>query len=124
MNNSKLTSVTIPKSVTSIEQGAFYGTGLTSLMLLGVTSIGNYAFQNCTSLTSVTIPGGITNIGDSAFRDCTKLTSVTFLGLAMNANGIHNNAFLNLGDLRAKYLAGGPGTYTRPNGTSTTWTKK
>jgi len=43
----------------------------------GVTSIGDNAFWDCTSLTSVTIPNGVTSIGDDAFWDCTSLTSVT-----------------------------------------------
>ena len=43
----------------------------------GVKSIGNYAFENCTSLTSVTIPSSVTIIYDSAFEDCTSLTSIT-----------------------------------------------
>jgi len=42
-----------------------------------VTCIGNDAFDNCRSLTSVTIPDSVTSIGDSAFRYCTSLTSVT-----------------------------------------------
>ena len=42
-----------------------------------VTSIGDYAFRDCTSLKNVNIPNSITNIGDHAFRDCTSLTSVT-----------------------------------------------
>ncbi len=37
----------------------------------------NYAFSHCTSLTSVTIPGGVTSIGEGAFCECTSLTSVT-----------------------------------------------
>ena len=43
----------------------------------GVTSIGDYAFYYCTSLTSVTIPDGVTSIGDFAFGYCTSLTNVT-----------------------------------------------
>ena len=43
----------------------------------GVTSIGSYAFDSCTDLTSVTIPKGVTNIGTYAFRECSSLTSVT-----------------------------------------------
>jgi hypothetical protein len=46
----------------------------------GVTSIGNYAFTNCTGLTNITIPDSVTSIGDFAFRECTSLTSITFQG--------------------------------------------
>src|SRR5690349_14175412 len=42
-----------------------------------VTSIGDAAFQNCTSLTNVTIPDSVTTIGTNAFSYCTSLTSVT-----------------------------------------------
>ena len=42
-----------------------------------VTSIGNYAFRDCSGLTSVTIGSGVTSIGGSAFHDCFCLTSVT-----------------------------------------------
>ncbi len=43
----------------------------------GLTAIGDYAFSNCTSLTSVTIPSGLTSIGEDAFSFCSSLTSVT-----------------------------------------------
>ena len=58
-------SVVIPESVTS--NGTTYS----------VTRIGMSAFQECTNLTSVTIPNSVTSIGGSAFRGCSGLTSVT-----------------------------------------------
>ena len=55
-----------------------------------VTSIGNYAFNECSKLTSVTIPDGVTNIGNYAFRYCSKLTSVT---IPDSVTSIGNDAF-------------------------------
>lgn len=42
-----------------------------------VTGIGDFAFESCEKLTSITIPDSVTSIGDSAFRRCTSLTSIT-----------------------------------------------
>ena len=52
--------------------------GLTSLTLpAGITGIGYEAFQGCSGLTSLTLPAGITWIGTSAFQGCSGLTSLT-----------------------------------------------
>ena len=51
---------------------------LTSLTLpAGITSIGGGAFEGCRGLTSLTLPAGITSIGGGAFKDCSGLTSLT-----------------------------------------------
>jgi uncharacterized protein (UPF0248 family) len=92
-----------------------------------VTSIGVNAFSSCTSLTNVTIPNSVASIGDGAFAWCISLTSVMFQGTISLGNFSDNNPFP--GDLRAKFYAtnsnyGTSGMYTRPNGSSGTWTKQ
>lgn len=73
-----ITSMTIPKGVTSIGESAFKNcSGLTSISIPeGVTSIGESAFFNCNSLTSINIPNGVTSIGERAFCDCSSLISI------------------------------------------------
>ena len=75
----KLVSITIPDSVTSIDTCAFYGcTGLTSIKIPNsVTSIGEGAFSQCTGLTSVTIGESVTSIGYWAFYGCTNIQTAT-----------------------------------------------
>ena len=84
-NCASLTSVSIPKSVTYIGDGAFYGcTNLASVdicqgELTDVFYIGDGAFENCTNLNTVTILGNFIpiTIGNSAFLGCTNLNTVT-----------------------------------------------
>ncbi len=68
-------AVTIPSTVTY--NGNTYN----------VTSIGAYAFDECTSLTSVTIPNSVKNIGNNAFYHCIRLTSVTIGNSVISIGG-------------------------------------
>ena len=74
------TSVTIPNSVTSIGDYAFAQcSNLTSIDIPNsVRQIGDYAFESCSSLTgNITLPNHITNIGEYQFGYCENLTGVT-----------------------------------------------
>ena len=91
---SKIRSVTIPQSVTSIGKRAFDGCSALTTLSLGekIKTIGNYAFENCTSLTGVTIPQSVTSIGKRAFDGCSALTT---LSLGEKIKTIGNYAFEN-----------------------------
>ena len=75
---SNLISITMPDSVTHINQGAFsYCDNLMNITIPGVTNIGRMAFSYCNNLTSVDMPS-VTDIESSAFSGCQNITSVTF----------------------------------------------
>ena len=84
--------------VTSIGDYAFrYCSSLTSVTIPNsVTSIGDYAFSGCSGLTSVTIPNSVTSIKDYAFRNCSGLTSVT---IPNSVKSIGGNAFYDCSGL-------------------------
>ena len=96
--NTEITNLVIPNSVTSIDSYAFYGcSGLTSITIgNSVTSIGGYAFTLCTSLTSITIPNSVTSIGGAAFYQCSGLTSVT---IGSGIKNIYGSAFASCPEL-------------------------
>ena len=98
--NLSITTANIPEtvtynettySVTSIEEWAFYNcSSLTSVTIANsVISIGNDAFYNCRSLTYISIGNSLTYIGYDAFYNCSSLNTLNF-------NAINCNDFYNL----------------------------
>ncbi|MCX5905063.1 MAG: leucine-rich repeat domain-containing protein [Proteobacteria bacterium] len=135
---SSLTSIVVDPNnrVYSSQDGVLYDKAITVIIKYpcgksggftipsSITSIGNYAFYNCTSLTSVTIPDSVTSIGNSAFKGCASLTSVTILNSVVIDNefdgctsltnvtigngvtSIGNYAFYNCTSLTSAYFLG------------------
>ena len=77
-NCSRLKSVSLPESVTSIGKYAFYGSGLKEIEIpSGVTELPSRAFQLCSSLEKVTLPDSVVRLRDGVFRDCVALREIT-----------------------------------------------
>ena len=93
-------SYNITNSVTSIGDYAFNGcSSLTSVTIPNsVTEIGGSAFVGCASLKSITMPNGVTSIGDMAFYKCSSLTSIT---IPDSVTSIGSSAFSDCSKLRS-----------------------
>ena len=130
-DKTKLRSVVIGDSVTSVDSYAFYGCSslgnvskgnkvtsigeysfynckaLTSLSFIaGITSIPSYAFAGCIGLTDVRVPSSVTSIGYHAFDGCTGLTSVS---IPQSVGSIDYRAFKGCSNMKSLVLEDGGG---------------
>ena len=103
---SSFTDYKVYTSNDEIGEYAFHDcSGLTSLTLpAGITSISDCAFEGCSGLTSLTLPAGITSIGSRAFYSCSGLTSLT---LPDGITSIGSGAFSDCSGLTSLILPAG-----------------
>ena len=90
--STRLTSAVIPPTVTY--NGTTYS----------VTSIGDWAFYECSHLTSIEIPNSVTSIGSSAFYNCSGLTTIE---IPSSVTSIESSAFYNCSSLHSVTIGAG-----------------
>lgn len=85
-----ISKINIPNSITSIGNYAFSDCSSLSNITIpdSVTSIGRDAFLRCSSLASITIPDSVTSIGKEALADCTRLAHIYYTGTQEQWNAI------------------------------------
>lgn len=100
VRGSKITTVTIPSSVTTIDPSAFESCSLLTSITIpsSVRSWGSSMFKNCTSLKTVSLPSTMLAIPQEMFYGCTSLASAP---LPANMISIGNSAFYNCTGLTA-----------------------
>ena len=111
----EITSITIPNSVTEIQQYAFAACRELSSITLpeGLSKITYRAFSQCINLTEIALPESVTEIEDFAFRDCTGLTAIA---LGNQVTRIGNNAFYNCTTLQQFTVVEGNPVYASVDG--------
>lgn len=95
-----LITITLPNSITSIGNVAFYNcSSLINVTIPdAVTSLGDVTFGGCKSLTTIKIPNSTTTIGNSTFKDCWGLTTITIPDVVTT---IANTAFYGCRGLKS-----------------------
>ena len=79
----------------SYENDDYVPKSLKKVTILSATTIRNYAFEGCSSLTSITIPNSVTSIGEDAFNGCSSLTGVYITDIAAWCNISFDNSLAN-----------------------------
>lgn len=137
-NCNLVTEVTIPSSVTTIEQNAFDScTSLEKVTFAGTEcDIGSAAFIHCSGLKEITLPSSLKEIPNEAFSDCTSLekilipstvttigreafkmcSALSYIGIPASVKAIRANAFLGCSSIISFTVDEGNTVYTASNG--------
>lgn len=100
--NAKITEVDLSSNTSLISLGDYAFDGCTSLTgtvdlskATGLLSTGKYTFQNCTGITAVSLPSSLTTIGNYAFNGCTAIANTIDISGATKLSTIGEGAFQN-----------------------------
>ena len=106
----------IREGVTEIPEAFADCSKVTSIVIPdSVTSIGAYAFRYCTGLTNIVIPDSVTNIGDGAFEGCIGLTSISVDPNNLNFSSLEGILYDKEKTKIIKVPCGNTGDFVIPN---------
>jgi len=104
-------SLTIPETVSTIGNGAFYSSELQTVTIKNAnTSIGGGAFRDCKKLLSINLGNGIKTIETAAFYNCTSLKSITFPASLTSISGGNYGTFAYCSNLETVVFNNSPAT--------------
>ena len=119
-DGSSITNATLPASLTTIELYAFGSSDIQTIEMPGVKTIEEAAFENCQSLTAVTLPVSLQTIGSTSFGYCGSLATLTVDPNNLNYKSINNVLFNKSGTELILYSIGQNATsYTVPSDVQT-----
>ena len=106
--------------VTTIGNYAFYKcSSLTNVEIKSnLRSIGEYSFQQCSLLKEITIPTSLTSFGNNAFNNCTSLTSIT---IPITISSVATNAFSLCSSLTTIKISGNGNMFDYEGSTQQPW---
>lgn len=117
--SSKAVRISLPDSVTSIGDCAFYCSYLSEISFSSnLTTIGYGAFANCSSLGNIEIPSKVTSVGD-AFCGCSSMTAISVSSSNNCYCSVDGVLFNKAKTTLIQYPAGKYGAYTIPDGVKT-----
>lgn len=97
---SKLNTIVLPSTLTTIGEGAFASSSLKEVtMPAGLKAIGPWAFSGCAGLTTAQLPASVETMGKGAFKNCTALREMNLTGTALTA--LPDEAFMGCTALAA-----------------------
>lgn len=103
--DSKITTITIPSSIKTIDRAAFSGCNKLSQIIFenpsSLISIKEYAFRECRSITNITLPHSVVSIGAWTFEGCENLSEIL---ISSSVKSIGEFAFINALHYRMYHL--------------------
>lgn len=97
-NCSGIKTLSLPSTLEEIENKAFYGcTGITKIDTVNVTTVGESAFENCSSVSELVLGEQLKSVGKSVFKNCNAVANIMVKSISLDDFVASNCVFENAG---------------------------